>query len=365
MRVIRHSADCFRNLKNTVIEADPRMNIIYGENGQGKTNLIESMWLFTGCYSFRTHKNAQLICDGEEKARAAIRFFSEAREQTAEMTVGKTKELILNGSPCDSPRAMIGKFCCVVFSPSTLSVVKDGPAERRKLLDIAISLTKPNYAVIMSRYLRILGQRNNLLRKVAEGKTDPSFLEPWDLSLATTGAALVQYRLQYLEQMAPLAAQIYGGISSSRETFGLYYSFMKNEENRTAEDIEKKLLDGLQKSREADLRRLYTGFGPHADDLILLLNNKDARAYGSQGQQRSCALALKLSEASVMGQITGEAPVVLLDDVMSELDEGRQKFILNYLDSWQVFITCCDPSQLLRSETGKVFEVKDGSVDCR
>lgn len=362
MRVICHSADCFRNLKDTALKADPRMNIIYGENGQGKTNLIESMWLFTGCFSFRTHKNAQLICDGAEKARASLTFFSEGREQTAEMTVGKTKELILNGSPCDSPRAMIGKFCSVVFSPSTLSVVQDGPAERRKLLDIAISLIKPNYAAQMSRYLRTLSQRNNLLRKVAEKQMNPDFLEPWDESLAKTGASLVHYRLAYLDKMAPLAAEIYGGISSDREKFSLYYSFMRNEENRTEADIEKKIAEGLQKSREADLRRLYTGCGPHADDLIFLLDGREARAYGSQGQQRSCALALKLSEASVMGQITGEAPVVLLDDVMSELDEGRQTFILNYLDGWQVFITCCDPSQLLRSETGKVFEVCNGSV---
>lgn len=363
MRVISHSANNFRNLKESFFEADPSMNVIFGENGQGKTNIIESIWLFTGCYSFRTHKNIQLICDGEEKAESTLNFFSGAREQTAEMTVSKKKEIILNGSLCDSPRRMLGEFCAVVFSPSTLSVIKDGPSDRRKLIDVAISLIKPNYAVILSRYLRALNQRNNLLKKVSENPEFQSYLEPWDDAISSLGAKIIRYRIDYLKRLGELSAQIYSGISSSRESFSLAYSFCKEDEDPDEAEIKKRLEEHLFKSREADLKRLYTQSGPHSDDLIFSLDGRDARFYGSQGQQRSCALALKLSEASIMGEITGEAPVVLLDDVMSELDEGRQKFILNFLDNWQVFITCCDPSQLLRSETGKVFEVKQGKIN--
>lgn len=363
MRVISHGADHFRNLKDTYFEADPSMNIIYGENGQGKTNIIESIWLFTGCYSFRTHKNSQLICDGEQNAKAELNFFAQERFQNAKMNISKNKEIVLNGSACDSPRAMMGKFGAVVFSPSTLAVVKGGPAERRKLIDIAISLIKPNYASVMSRYLHTVEQRNSLLKKINERNISFDYLDPWDEALAALGASIIRYRLDYIEQLKDVSAEIYSGISSSRENFLIGYSFLKNGEKPTDEEIKKRLYDSLLNSRDSDIKKLYTGTGPHTDDLMMSLDSRDVRFYGSQGQMRSCALALKLGEASIMGKVTGESPVVLLDDVMSELDESRQKFILNYLDNWQVFITCCDPSQLLRSEVGRVFEVKNGKIE--
>ncbi|MBQ4245234.1 MAG: DNA replication/repair protein RecF [Clostridia bacterium] len=363
MKVISHSADGFRNLKNTDIQAHPSMNIIFGENGQGKTNIIESIWLFTGCYSFRTHKNAELVCKNSPFARSQLVFSSNEREQTAQMKITKIKEIKLNGADCTSPREMIGKFSCVVFSPSTLSIIQGAPGERRRLTDVAISLIKPNYAVLMSRYLRTLDQRNALIKKISEKSYPLSTLDAWDEALSTLGAAVISYRLDYIEKLKEKAAAIYGGISSSREKFALEYSFLKSKGETDEKRIKEILFNDLVASREADLRRLYTAGGPHSDDLIITLDGGEARAYGSQGQKRSCALALKLGEAMVMEEVTGEAPVVLLDDVMSELDEGRQRFILNYLDAWQVFITCCDPSALLRSETGKIFEVKNGTVE--
>ncbi|MBQ6265618.1 MAG: DNA replication/repair protein RecF [Clostridia bacterium] len=365
MNVISHSADSFRNLKNTHIQAHPSMNIIFGENGQGKTNIIESIWLFTGCYSFRTHKNIQLVCDTADEAKAKLEFFASEREQIAEMTIGKTKNIVLNGAACESPRAMMGRFRCVVFSPSALSVIKGSPGERRKLLDVALSLIKPNYAVLMSRYIRTLDQRNALIKKISEKQYDSSVLDAWDDALASLGASIIKYRLDYIDRLREKSANIYSGISSSKENFTVSYSFGKSMKLNSDKDIKEILLAELFNSRESDLKKLYTSAGPHSDDLLVTLNGRDARLYGSQGQQRSCALALKLGEASVMGSLTGEEPVVLLDDVMSELDEGRQKFILNYLDSWQVFITCCDPSTLMRSENGKVFEVIDGTVSER
>ncbi len=363
MKVTSHSADKFRNLKETFFEPCGSMNVIFGENGQGKTNIIESIWLFTGCYSFRTHKNSQLICEGEKEAKAQIDFFAFGRQQNAKLTVTKTKEMVLNGVNCESPREMMGKFCSVVFSPSTLSVVKGGPGDRRKLLDVALSLIKPNYASVMARYLRALDQRNSLLKKISERSLSPEYLVPWDETLSKLGAVIIKYRADYINELQKLSEEIYSGISGSRESFSVLYSFLKEkEEIINIEEAQKRLEEMLFKSREADLKRLYTGVGPHADDLFLELDGRDARFFGSQGQQRSGALALKLGEASIMGRITGEAPVVLLDDVMSELDEGRQRFILNYLDNWQVFITCCDPSQLMRSENGKIFEVINGKI---
>ena len=355
-----HSAKNFRNLQSVSFEPHPEMNIIYGENGQGKTNIIESIWLLTGFYSFRARKNAQLIEQGKAEAEIENNFFSHSREQNAVMKINKRKEIVLNGVKEESPRVMMGKYFAVVFSPATLGLVQDGPGERRKMLDVALSLIKPNYAVVMSRYLRVLDQRNALLKKFGERSFEYDYMAPWDTELANLGAKIVKYRLDYVEQLSALSSEIYKGISSGREEFSFYYDFSK--ENISEEEIKEKLIADIEKSREADIKRLYTNAGPHTHDLVLNLNGRDARTFGSQGQQRSCALAMKLGEASIIEKITGECPVVLLDDVMSELDEGRQTFILNYLDNWQVFITCCDPSQLLRSKKGKAFEVINGEI---
>lgn len=360
MIIKRHSAKNFRNIDSVSFEPHPEMNVIYGENGQGKTNIIESIWLLTGFYSFRARKNSQLIKQGNEEAEIESDFYSHMREQNAVMKINKRKELVLNGVKEESPRAMMGKFSAVVFSPATLGIVQDGPGERRKMLDIALSLIKPNYALVMSRYLRVLDQRNALLKKLGEKSFEYDYMAPWDAELAKLGAKIIKYRLDYVEELSVLSGEIYKGISSGRETFSFHYDFSK--ENISEEEIYQKLVSDIEKSRDADVKRLYTNAGPHTHDLVLTLNGRDARTFGSQGQQRSCALAMKLGEASIIEKITGECPVVLLDDVMSELDEGRQTFILNYLDNWQVFLTCCDPSQLLRSKKGKAFEVVDGKI---
>lgn len=360
MIITSHSAQNFRNIGSVSFIPHPEMNIIYGENGQGKTNIIESIWLMTGFYSFRTRKNIHLVKSGEKEAKIETLFYSEQREQQAIMTVDSRKELELNGVKEESPRAMMGKFYSVVFTPDTLGIVRDGPSERRRMLDVAISLIKPNYASVMSRYIRALKHRNSLLKKYCEKPFGEEYFIPWNEELSRLGAKIIKYRLDYIEKFSVLAADIYDGISSSREKLGFKYDF--SEKNISEEEIYKKLLSELERTKESDLRRLYTGVGPHSHDLLLFLDGKEAGVYGSQGQQRSCAIAMKLGEASIIEKITGECPVVLLDDVMSELDENRQKYILNYLNNWQVFITCCDPSQLLRSEKGKTFEVASGRI---
>lgn len=360
MIITWHSAEKFRNLDSVSFNPHPEMNIIYGENGQGKTNIIESIWLMTGFYSFRTRKNIHLIKSGEQEAKIETDFFSEQREQRAEMKINRRKELELNGIKEESPRAMMGKFYSVVFTPNTLSIVRDGPSERRRLLDVAISLIKPNYASVMSRYIQTLKHRNALLKKYSERPFGEEYFIPWNEELARLGARIVKYRLDYIDLFSEISAEIYSGISSDKEKFSFKYDF--SEENIAEKEIYEKLLSELERTKESDLRRLYTGVGPHSHDLLLFLDGRDAAVYGSQGQQRSCAIAMKLAEASVIEKITGECPVVLLDDVMSELDEGRQKYILNYLDNWQVFITCCDPSQLLRSEKGSTFETVNGEI---
>lgn len=361
MKITGHSSFNFRNIKQAHIEPDPEMNIIFGKNGQGKTNLIESIWMMTGFYSFRARKNIQLIMQDEEQAVIRTGFYSFGRQQNAELTIGEKKSLILNGVKEDSPRAIMGSFSAVVFSPSTLGIVQNGPSERRRIMDVALSQMKPNYALAMSRYLRAIEQRNALLKKYGEKcETMADFFAPWEEEIINIGVKIVRYRLDYVEKLAERAGEIYEGISSGSEKFSFYYDFSK--ENITDEEIKEKLRSDLEKGRAGDIKRAYTSSGPHAHDLMLTLDGREARVYGSQGQQRSCALAMKLSEADIIEKVTGESPAVLLDDVMSELDEGRQSFILNYLDGRQVFITCCDPANLMRSEKGKVFEVSKGEI---
>ena len=360
MKILNHSSFNFRNIESAGIEADSEMNIIFGENGQGKTNFIESIWIMTGFYSFRSRKNIQLIRQNCPEAKIITNFYSHGREQKAEMIIGEKKELTLNGVKEASPRAMTSDFFSVVFSPGTLGIVQDGPSERRKLLDIALSFIRPNYGLIMSKYLRVVDQRNTLLKKYGETGFKNGYIQPWNDELVKFGTQIIRYRLDYIDDLSAKAGEIYSGISSGREEFSFRYDF--SPEKIEDEDIRKKLESDLEKSRESDIKRLYTGVGPHTHDLSLYLDGRDARLFGSQGQQRSCALAMKLAEASLIEKATGESPVILLDDVMSELDEGRQNFILNYLDNRQVFITCCDPSALLRSGKGKIFEVNNGQI---
>jgi DNA replication and repair protein RecF len=361
MNVLKYSSSSYRNLKEIEIFPAEGINVIYGENGQGKTNLIESIWIFTGCHSFRTHRINELIERGKSRAEIELDFFASGREQKAQLKIDNKREVEINGIAQKSPRALLGLFNAVVFSPSTLSIIKEGPAERRKFLDIAISLTKPVYASQLSKYLKIVAQRNALLKQIAAGRFDTDILSPWDEQLAVTGAKIIDYRVKYINNLSKVASEIYDGIAQGKETMSLSYIQSTGVENDEA-SISQTLYDNLEKSRKSDIKRLTTGVGPHKDDLDIKINQMSARSYGSQGQQRSCALALKLGEASILKNVTGEQPVALLDDVMSELDSGRQNYLFKYLNDWQVFITCCDPTHLIRLKGAKAFEVKNGVI---
>lgn len=361
MKIINHSSVNFRNIESAYFEPCDEMNIIFGENGQGKTNIIESIWMMTGFYSFRERKNSKLISHDKSEATIETNFYSNGRQQNALLKINQKKELTLNGVKEESPRALMGSFYSVVFSPTTLGIVQSGPSERRKLLDVALTIMKPNYALIMSKYIRVIENRNALLKKLGDRSFErEDYFLPWDEELIKLGSKIIKYRSDYTGLLSEKASEIYSEISSGREKFSFYYDYSC--ENMSEEEISVKLRSDLEKSRETDKKRLYTGCGPHTHDLIFNLDGRDAKSFGSQGQQRTCALSVKLAEAEMEEKITGESPVILLDDVMSELDENRQTFILNFLNNKQVFITCCEPSTLLRSKNGKVFEVKKGNI---
>ena len=356
MTVNRIEYKNFRNIEALTLEPSDGVNVIYGENAQGKTNLIEGIWLFSGLRSFRGAKDAELVRFGSEFGRLKASFTAGNREQKAEITVAAKRKAKLNGVELPSCAGLIGTCSAVVFSPSFLNIVKNGPEERRRFLDAALCQVKPGYAPLLASYNRLVKQRNSLLRDVMFETSLLDMLDVIDDNLAAAGEAVVREREAYIEKLIPAAKSIHDGFSGGKEEMSVCYV------RKDADDGEKPLRELLRESRKNDVLNRSTSVGPHRDDIDIRINGISARSFGSQGQQRSCAVALKLGEAAVMRDLTGEQPAVLLDDVMSELDSGRQDYILNHIKGWQVFITCCEPSTVLRMCGGRTFRIESGRL---
>ena len=350
----------FRNIEKLRVEFDD-VNIIWGENAQGKTNLIEALYLFTGAKSFRGVKDSELVRFGCDSASLKIEFESSGREQTAELKIENRRQATLNGIKKKSAATLGDEIKAVVFSPVHLNMIKDGPKERRKFVDTALCQLKSGYKKLLSDYNRALLQRNNLLKDVYANPELDSLLYIWNTNLAKIGAKIVYQRLKYIEAITPYIKEIYSGISGGSEEINIKY-IGSVDEVCDAIEIEKKLLKAFDENKVQDLQNKTTSAGAHRDDIDILINGISARKFGSQGQQRSCVLALKLAEAALLEQMTGEKPIALLDDVMSELDEKRQDYILNRIKGLQVFITCCDKEQILRLKEGKTFNVENGCI---
>ena len=261
-----------------------------------------------------------------------------------------------------SPVLLGEELKAVIFSPVHLSMIKDGPGERRKFADSALCQIKSGYRNILKEYNKALAQRNSLLKDIAFNSSLSDMLYIWDKSFAKYGAKIIYQRQKYIEALIPYAKEIFNGLSNGREDIDLVLTGAFDYKNLTLDEIENKMMIALQNNRQADMIMKITTIGPHRDDIEILINGKSARKYGSQGQQRSCVLALKLAEASLLREKTQDEPVALLDDVMSELDEGRQDYILNHIKDWQVFITCCDPASVLRLKQGKTFHIENGKL---
>ena len=362
MRVIRLELTSFRNIPSAVVEPCDGVNIIYGDNAQGKTNLLESIWLFTGCRSFRGAKDAECVNFNAAKAALLLDYYGEGREQNLLLSIEKTRRFTRNGILLTSPAKVMGSFLAVVFSPVHLSLVKEGPYERRRFLDVAISQLKPKYALALGGYNKALAQRNILLKDLAYHSELYDTLDVWEEQLAFYAAELITQRIGYINRLREFATDIYAGISNKKETLELSYREACATGGNTKEEIRTGVRDLLRAARKNDLITGSTSVGPHRDDLEIQIDGLSARSYGSQGQQRSAALALKLGEAAVIRNFTGEQPVALLDDVMSELDTSRQNYILNHIRDWQVFITCCDPGSVQNLRYGKAIRMKNGKI---
>ena len=365
MRISRLHLEQFRNIESLSVFPCETVNIIYGDNAQGKTNLLEAIWLLSGAKSFRGAKDADLIRFGESRALIESDFFCAGRQQTSKIQLEGKKTAWLNDIRQDSITAFAGIFTTVVFSPSHLGLVKDGPAGRRKFLDTSICQITPRYIGMIGQYQRILLQRNTLLKDISYASALLDTLDIWDEKLSALGGVIIRMRMEYPRRLQKEAEDIYKGISMERESFSLDYRpfELPVQEGQTQREISSLLLEKMMQNRSEDLRSGSTGIGPHRDDLEISINGRSVRSFGSQGQQRSSVLALKLAESRCIGDIFGERPVILLDDVMSELDQNRREYLLNHLTGSQIFITCCDKGYFSRLEGGRVFRMEHGQLE--
>lgn len=353
MRAVKLRCADFRNISSLELSFGDRMNVIFGENAQGKTNILEAVWLFTGAKSFRGARDSSYVRFGQEKAVCELTFETGGTEYTAKMEFSEKRTAYLNGKALKSPSELAGKFNAVIFSPLDISLINGSPAERRKFLDLSIGQLYPGYIPLLHGYNKALSQRNQTLR---DYRFDPSLsvmLEIFEKELSTKGEKITALRKRYLERLKNYIPDIYSGISGGREVFSAEY-----EEKTAGFDLEAELV----KSRAEDMKTGVTSAGPHRDDVLLTIDGRACRAYGSQGQRRSAALTLKLAQAEVINSAAGEYPVCLLDDVMSELDPGRQEYILNRVKSRQTLLTCCDPDDFKGLEKGESFEIKSGKI---
>ena len=351
----------FRNLEYLTTDFDD-VNIIYGENAQGKTNLLEAVYLFTGSKSFRGVKDSQLVQFSKDFSKLKAEFYSNKREQNAEILIKNKRSATLNGIKKSTPAMLGDDIKAVIFSPVHLSMVKDGPIERRKFIDNALCQLNSNYRNALKEYNRCLAQRNIVLKDMQQYGGLDDILYVWNMNFAKSGSRIIYQRQKYIEALLPYAKEIFKGLSSGKEDIDLVLKGSFDYEGLTAAEIEEKLLEELEKNKAVDVLNKNTSVGAHRDDLEIFINGKEARIFGSQGQQRSCVIALKLAESSLLHEKTEIMPVALLDDVMSELDEKRQDYILNHIKEWQVFITCCDKNTILRLKKGKTIHLENGII---
>lgn len=371
MKLRRLKTENFRNLAAVDLVPGPGVNVIYGENAQGKTNLIEAIYLLTGQKSFRAAKESDFLRFGTGVARIEAEFTCQNRKKTAALAFGSKKLAWLSGVEC-TPGELTGEFLAVVFSPGELALIQEGPAERRAFLDGAISQVMPRYTATLAAMSRILLQRNTLITDMQKsGNTammEP-LLETWDRSLARAAFSVCHARARFLRRLAPPAAEIYRDICKREDQpFSLTYQPSIpapggcDWADMTPAEGEAHIRAALAAARSEDYKNYCTTVGPHRDNMEVSIAGISARSFGSQGQQRSCALALKLAQCRVMEETLGEAPIILLDDVLSELDKTRREYFLHGKHPGQVFITCCDRNAARTLGGGAAFRMKEGQL---
>ena len=341
----------FRSYTKQEIDLNPNINIFYGENAQGKTNIIEAIFLCGFGKSFRAKKDSEMILLGEENSLIKINYKKDYREGKIEINLKNKKEIKLNDIKIKKLSELLGNINIVIFTPDDINILKGGPQNRRKFLDIMISQLKPNYMYNLNLYLKTLEQRNNYLRQIKDEKSD--LLDIWDEKLAEYAFNICKYREEFIKKIQNKIEKIHQDITKEKEKIKIEYITECNNKEE--------FLKILKNRRKLDLIKGYTTKGVHRDDFMIYINNKQIQIYGSQGQHRTAILSLKLSELAIIYDEIGEYPILLLDDFMSELDKSRRESFLENIKNTQVIITC---TEKLDIENLNFFEynVKNGKV---
>ena len=351
----------FRSYEDIKFDFDPGVNLIVGDNAQGKTNLLEAIAYLGSGKAFRTQKSAELVRLGAEFAEIEGEVFSQERNQTLRWILfpaARPKQLYRNGVKKKTAGDIAGVLQTVLFCPEDLMVLKTGASARRKLADSALCQLRPNYEAALLEYNRILEQKNRILK---DRHTNPALIDilpDYNVRLCQVGALLISYRARFFEGLGREAAEFHKHFSGGKEDFHLEYKTVSTVTDPFASvyDITWQLTEHLQSHFRAELDSCQSLTGPHKDDFDVTLSGMSVKAFGSQGQTRTAAISLKLAQRELMKKESGELPVLLLDDVLSELDPGRQDFVLNQIAEGQVFITCCEPGRF--TKLGKTIEIK-------
>ena len=362
MRVKSLSLKNFRNYEQASITPDSGVTVFTGPNAQGKTNILEALHLCCLGRSHRTARDEELIRWGADSAR--VQILTQQLDGTHEVTIllsrtqKKKKTVRIGARQAERIGELFGHVCGVLFSPEDLSIVKDGPAERRRFLDMQLSQLRPQYFYSLQRAVRTLNQRNALLKEIARHPSLLPTLDMWDEQLARVGADIAQNRREAIAFLDGEARRAHASLTDGREELRLWYI----SQTVDAPDAAEQLLGRLRAARSEDLRRMTTTVGIHRDDMGVTINGKEARTFASQGQQRSAVLSLKLAQLEMAARETGEAPILMLDDVMSELDPQRRRQLIERIDRVQTFVTCTDLSDLAGARQGTVYHVENGTL---
>ena len=343
----------FRNYEQLQIDFDKATNILFGDNAQGKTNILESAYVSATTKSHKGSRDKEMIRFGEEESH--IRTVVCKREQDFQIDIhlkkNRAKGIAINQVPIKKASDLFGILNIVFFSPEDLNIIKDGPTERRRFLDLELCQLDKIYLSDLTAYNKVLKQRNTLLKDMIFRPDLKDTLPIWDEQLVEYGKRIIRRRQAFIGELFEIVQEIHSKLSGNRELLTIKYE--PNVESMFFEDE-------LFRASERDRKLCQTSVGPHRDDISFLIGDIDIRKFGSQGQQRTAALSLKLSEIELVKTSIGDTPVLLLDDVLSELDPGRQDFVLNQITEGQVFITCCEPGRF--TKLGKTVQIENGNV---
>lgn len=348
----------FRNYEDLSISLDPGTNILYGDNAQGKTNVLEAIYLCGTTKSHRGSKDREMIRFDQEESHIRMLVKKDGVSHKIDMHLkkNKAKGIAIDGIPIRKAAELFGIVNLVAFSPEDLNIIKNGPSERRRFMDLELCQLNKVYLQELTSYNKVLNQRNKLLKDIGFTPGLTETLDVWDMQLVSYGKRIIALRKRFMHELGEIIRQIHSNLTGKKEEIRLLYE----------PDVEEELFEEkLKNAREKDLRFRATSVGPHRDDFCVQTNGIDIRKYGSQGQQRTAALSLKMSEIYLVEQVTKDHPVLLLDDVLSELDSSRQNYLLQSIHNIQTVITCTGLDELIENNFSidKVFRVTEGKID--